>query len=184
MASAPPTSAWNRWAISILFPGAMAAAPSRLVVGSYPVRSNGADRLQDGTPGKLRASLALVALMAIVVLAPISDWRVLREMLVMRYYTGEAYGVSQYERRFDGIRPLLPKRGEVGYLSDRMEVNEQYYLAQYTLAPLTLKLSPDRDIVVGNFFDPRVGPALARQHGLVVVRDFGKGLLLLRRGPE
>jgi len=135
------------------------------------------------TPGKVRTYLALVGILAILILAPVSDWRSLRRWLADRYYAGEVYQVSRYEQRYDAMRPLLPKYGVVGYLSDRMEPNEQYRLTVYTLIPLRLELSPDHEIVVGNFFDPRVGPDLARQHGLVVVRDFGHGLLLLRRKP-
>jgi hypothetical protein len=146
--------------------------------------AHGRDASQVGTPTKIRASLGLVAILVVVVAAPISDWQGLRPMLLARFYAGEAYEVSRYERRYDGIRPLLPKHGAVGYLSDRMEPNEQFMLTEYALAPLVLELSPDHEIVVGNFFDPRVGPTLARQHGLVVVRDFGRGLLLLQRAPR
>ena len=135
-------------------------------------------------PGGFRASLAVVAILVVVFGALVSDLRLLRQMLAERYYAGEAYGVSRYERRYDGIRPLLPKHGVVGYLSDRAPSGEQFMLTEYTLIPLVVDPSPNHAIVVGNFFDPRVGPALARQQGLVVVRDFGSGLLLLRRGPE
>jgi hypothetical protein len=121
---------------------------------------------------------------ALVLLAVLSDWRALQSMVARRFHTGDVLAVGQYERRYDEMRPLLPRRGVVGYLSDRMDAVAEYYLTQYTLAPLVVARSPGHAVVVGNFFDPRAGPALARQHGLVIVRDFGRGLLLLRRAPE
>jgi hypothetical protein len=157
------------------------------VVGSYLVRAddsrtgNGSQRR---TRGSLRSYLALAAIPAIVLLALASEGRRFHAMLAARFYAGEAYVVSGYERRYDAVRPFLPKLGVVGYLSDRMEPNEQFLLTQYTLVPLRVDLSPDHPIVVGNFFDPRAGPALARRHGLAVVRDFGNGLLLLRQETE
>jgi hypothetical protein len=115
---------------------------------------------------------------ALVLLAVLSDWRALQSMVARRFHTGDVLAVGQYERRYDEMRPLLPRRGVVGYLSDRMDAVAEYYLTQYTLAPLVVARSP------GHAVDPRAGPALARQHGLVIVRDFGRGLLLLRRAPE
>jgi hypothetical protein len=123
-------------------------------------------------------------MLAIVLLALAREGRQLRAMLAGRFYAGEAYAVSAYERRYDAMRPFLPKRGVVGYLSDRMEPNEEFKLTQYTLVPLRVDLSPNHPIVVGNFFDSRVGPTLAHRHGLAIVRDFGNGLLLLRQGTE
>jgi hypothetical protein len=129
----------------------------------------------------LRPRLVPFTIATLVVLALASDWHTLRLMIARRYYAGDVLHVAAYERRFDAIRSLLPQRGMVGYLSDRMDAGEQYSLTQYALAPLVISRSPGHTVVVGNFFDPRSGPTLARQHGLVVARDFGKGLLLLHR---
>lgn len=100
--------------------------------------------------------------------------------------------ISTYERRFADLRKMLPSRGVVGYLGHPEptadapgEANaaallhfRRYLLAQYSLAPLLLIESTEPDFVIGNF-DPGVtAPALA---GLRVVRDFGDGLVLLRR---
>jgi hypothetical protein len=136
------------------------------------------------SPRSVRSRLAPVALVALVLLALASDGDTIRRMLARRYHAGDVRHVGPYERRFDGMRPLLPRRGVVGYLSDRMDADEQYVLTQYSLAPLVVLRSPGHAVVVGNFFEPGTGPALARQHGLVVIRDFGRGLLLLRRTGE
>ena len=126
----------------------------------------------------------LVTVAILIFLALASDWHTLRLMITRRYYAGDVLNVGGYERRYAGIRPLLPRRGVVGYLSDRMDAHEQYVLTQYALVPLVVSRSPEHAVVVGNFFDPRTGPTLARKHGLVVVRDFGQGLLLLRQATE
>ena len=43
-------------------------------------------------------------------------------MIARRYYAGDVLHVAAYGRRFDAIRPFLPQRGMVGYLSDRMDL--------------------------------------------------------------
>jgi hypothetical protein len=62
-----------------------------------------------------------------------------------------------------------------------MDAVKEYYLTQYALVPLVVRYAPDGDLVIGNFFDPDTAPALVRERGLVVLRDFGEGLLLLGR---
>jgi hypothetical protein len=96
----------------------------------------------------------------LVFLALASDWHTLRLMIAPRYYAGDVLHVAANERRFDAIRRLLPQRGIVGYLSDRMDAAEQYFLTQYALAPLVVSRSPEHTVVVENFFDPRRGPTL------------------------
>src|SRR5262249_55964969 len=117
--------------------------PAAVVVGSDSMRGANVPGFRKDTPGTVRRYLALVGILAILILAPLSDWRSLRQGLADRYYAGEVYQVSRYEQRYDAMRPLLPKYGVVGYLSDRMEPNEQYRLTVYTLIPLRLPLSPD-----------------------------------------
>lgn len=96
--------------------------------------------------------------------------------------------ITAYERRFDGLRPLLPDRGVVGYLgqpaptgSSSSEVNaaallhfRRYLLAQYTLAPLLLVETTGTDFVVGD-------GAPSPPPGYATVRDLGDGLVLFRR---
>jgi len=100
--------------------------------------------------------------------------------------------ISANERRFAALRPLLPAHGLVGYLGDPepsgatpREANaaallhfRRYLLAQYALAPALLVESTEPDLVVGNF-DPGTTPTAPA--GLRIVREFGDGLVLLRR---
>jgi hypothetical protein len=103
--------------------------------------------------------------------------------------------ISTYERRFAELRTMLPPRGVVGYLGHPAPTGatprdsnaaallhfRRYLLAQYTLSPLLLIESTEPELVVGNF-DPGVG--MPRTAGLRVVRDFGDGLVLLRRAGQ
>lgn len=103
--------------------------------------------------------------------------------------------VTIHEERIRQLKPLLPARGEIGYITtvenDRIFAAEksfsnveylaQYVLTQYTLAPLIVRNSPDYPLVVGNFLDgpPRAGfPA---EHGLTPRKDFGDGLVLFQQ---
>lgn len=102
--------------------------------------------------------------------------------------------ISSYERRFVNLRAALPARGVVGYVGDpdpeggtpdQREANsllhfKRYLLAQYALAPLVLIESTEPEVVVGNF-DPGSRPSLPT--GFQIERDFGNGLVLLRRAP-
>ena len=88
-----------------------------------------------------------------------------------------------YLNRFTSIKSSLPARGAVCYVpspDNSFQTKKGYFLAQYALAPLLLRANADCEPLIGDFPDG-AGPApLDRQH-LVVVYDFGDGLLLLRR---
>src|SRR5262249_8753782 len=120
--------------------GGKSCGSKAVMVGSDSMRGDDVPGFGKDTPGKVQTYLARVGILAILILAPVSDWRSLRRWLADRYYAGEVYQVSRYEQRYDAMRPLLPKYGVVGYLSDRMEPNEQYRLTVYTLIPLRLEL--------------------------------------------
>jgi hypothetical protein len=107
----------------------------------------------------------------------------------------EKASVTIHEERIAQLKPLLPARGEVGYVTtvendqifaaekafSNVEYLAQYVLTQYTLAPLIVRNSPDYPLVIGNFLSgpPRAGfPA---DHGLKPIKDFGEGLILFGR---
>jgi hypothetical protein len=83
--------------------------------------------------------------------------------------------ISQYERRFTGVKQLLPPDQFVSYRDDFGKISEQAFsLAQYTLAPTVLVAcdskcsSSDKAtalrsrFVLDNFHEPRNEPYLLR----------------------
>jgi len=100
----------------------------------------------------------------------------------------ERDAITANERRFEELKKSLPPHGVVGYLSDLDPSTaygiQQLYLTEYSLAPLQVASSSDQAIVVGNFSDVSVAPAMAARNGLRIARDFGNGAMLLVRGGE
>lgn len=96
--------------------------------------------------------------------------------------------ISQYERRFEGLKKILPTHGVVGYLSHRQAQDirfdagtAEFYLTQYALAPLIVIHSPERDLVIGNFGVSRVDPEIFKDRDLTLIKDFGNGVMLFRQ---
>lgn len=109
---------------------------------------------------------------------------------------GQTDPVSLHEERIRQIAKALPAAPAVGYVTgidnEKLFLNErsfrgvehlaQYYLTQYTLAPVIVRNSPDLPLVVGNFLNTeQPDPERLREKRLVPVRDFGDGLILYRK---
>jgi hypothetical protein len=120
-----------------------------------------------------------VAVLLLVALALFSSGKFVVQMAALAARSAGPDRVSHYLTRFVDLRPLLPRHGVVGYLSDRPDAVQEYYLAQYALAPLVVIQSPDPPVVIGNFFDPEAGTRLVAEGRFPVLKDFGEGLLLL-----
>jgi hypothetical protein len=88
--------------------------------------------------------------------------------------------ITLYEGRFTPLKPLLPRHGLVGYVSDRPESAREFYLTQYALAPVVVAQNLDTPLVVGNFFEPELSVQVAARHRLTLLRDFGGGVVLFR----
>src|SRR5215510_14159519 len=136
------------------------------------------DDIQDG-PNARDDSIncrGYAAVAVVVVLLLISVVPVLR--------TRRPFLIDPDEARFQELRTALPGRGTVGYLSDFVGTTPydlaQYYLTQYSLAPVVVTPRPDQR-TVGNFSSLSAARALMEKHELDLVRDFGKGLLLLEK---
>ncbi len=92
-------------------------------------------------------------------------------------------------RRYKSLKGALPPYGVVGYLSDVRSRNmfdnnapmAGYFAAQYTLAPVVIAHTADEEIVIGDFFHTRDIAKSYTKKGLVLLKDYGNGLLLLRR---
>jgi hypothetical protein len=103
--------------------------------------------------------------------------------------------VSIHERRIEQIRKIMPPTPVLGYVTTveneklfldernllNVEFLAQYYLTQYTLAPVFVYNSPDYPLVVGNFLDGPADPEWIGKKGLTPLHDFGDGVMLYRR---
>jgi glycosyltransferase involved in cell wall biosynthesis len=92
-----------------------------------------------------------------------------------------------YDQRLQELRRLLPRTGQVGYLTDGDPLdgirnpgpNKVYYMTQYALVPLVVRPGTEGQIIIGNFMDPQ--SAAIQTTGLKLVKDLGGGLMLLRK---
>jgi hypothetical protein len=103
--------------------------------------------------------------------------------------------VSIHEQRIEQIKKVMPPTPVLGYVTtienEKILLNErslrnvefiaQYYLTQYTLAPVFVYNSPEYPFVVGNFLDGPADPEWIRKKGLTPLKDFGDGLILYRK---
>ena len=93
-------------------------------------------------------------------------------------------GVTEFDSRFHQLRSLLPPTGMIGYITDpetpAADTNAQaeFHLAQYALAPVIVVRSPEQRYVIGNFHKVVTAGSL-RDRGFKVVREFGRGIVLL-----
>lgn len=90
--------------------------------------------------------------------------------------------VGPYERRFAELREALPARGVVGYVNDAgnafadLDALQEYFMTQYSLAPVIVVNSVDLPLVVGNLSGDVSGRLGDRFR---VLHDFGSGVVLL-----
>ena len=81
---------------------------------------------------------------------------------------------------------MLPEDTVMGYLTDlehgTLKADAMFGEAQYALAPRILQRGAGYDWVLGNFAGPIPFTPTGDQRGLRVERDFGAGVVLLRRG--
>ena len=103
--------------------------------------------------------------------------------------------VTIHEGRIEQIKKILPPTPVLGYVTtienEKLFLNErsfrdvellaQYYLTQYTLAPILVYNSPNFPLIIGNFIDGPASPEWIREKGLAPLHDFGDGLILYRK---
>jgi hypothetical protein len=94
--------------------------------------------------------------------------------------------VSRFGRRISRLRQDLPAAGVVGFVSEPPEdrwtnpvYNREIVLARYFLAPLVVLPYEGQALSIGSFH-PAPSSAGLEARGLVVVKDYGDGLLLLK----
>lgn len=101
----------------------------------------------------------------------------------------DSFRIGQQELRFQQLAAALPPSGVVGYVTDQKQNREwaMFLGAQYILAPrvlVELNKHPNSPWVMGNFARPLDTADFAGKHGLIVVQDFGAGVVLFRKGAQ
>lgn len=94
--------------------------------------------------------------------------------------------ITVFAKRFETLKAQLSRQGyeKVGYVTDMPEVADwftEYFQLQYVLAPIIVKNSPDCRLVVANLHDTSSSEHIIRERNLLLVQDYGKGVLLLTK---
>lgn len=133
---------------------------------------------------EFRVSAGAAVVAALAVFATLNSYSV--SQAVSAQYP-DAYGVAAAEQRFAGALELLPRSAFIGYMSDLpMDQNAgvaAFLAAQYAVAPRALApaANSQTEWVVGNFSRAADFAALGARSGLVMLRDFGNGVVVYRR---
>jgi len=97
----------------------------------------------------------------------------------------EAHGVDFFEHRFDGIRKVLKPHAVFGYATDNPSNDAsslgEAYLTQYTIIPALLSSGSGEAMVIVNSHSSTLKPEMLTARHLVLLKDFGDGVLLCRR---
>lgn len=96
--------------------------------------------------------------------------------------------VQSYIERYAELRTLLPAHGIIGYVSDDAATpplnRDRFYMTQYALAPLIVVQDSNQALIICNVEDSTDASRVCQRPGLVLVRDLGNGLALLRKVQE
>jgi hypothetical protein len=95
-----------------------------------------------------------------------------------------AFGVPNFDSRFEALHKSMPARSVMGYVSDNPANNTQsqaeFYLTQYALAPALIKATTEEHFVVANFHTSSPNADMLRAKNLVLVQDFGNDVYIYR----
>ena len=95
--------------------------------------------------------------------------------------------VTNFEDRMLALRERLPPRGVIGYFNDSEPdfINwEEYWLTQYALSPLIVTKNIDNEYIVGILHSSEIKKNSYGNMGLLLVKEYGNGIVLLRRGKK
>ncbi|HTR38363.1 MAG TPA: hypothetical protein VMH80_20780 [Bryobacteraceae bacterium] len=141
--------------------------------------------MKQPSPAVVSAACAAVALLSLW--STVDFYRATEDLAGSN---ADVYQIGAQAERFRELAAALPASGIIGYVSDRGTRETlgtvMYDGAQYALAPrlLTERLrQANTPWVVGNFSKPMDVAGFASKRGLTVVRDFGSGVVLLRKEP-
>jgi hypothetical protein len=99
--------------------------------------------------------------------------------------------VTNWERRIEPLKADLPKNGEIGYLSDwdlpgwsggQSDMDNEYRLTQYALAPRLLVRGSDYAQIVANLTKPEDVQRIEELYNVRKIHEYGLGIYLFE-GP-
>jgi hypothetical protein len=95
-----------------------------------------------------------------------------------------AFGVPNFDSRFEALHKSMPPRSVLGYVSDNpandTQSQAEFYLTQYALAPAIIKATTEEHFVVANFHNNSPSAAMLKSKNLVLVQDFGNAVYIYR----
>lgn len=127
-----------------------------------------------------RAFIAILGLTGIALASNIA-------LLIDAASTPRSIDPAAFEARYSGIAKDLPKNSVIGYLTDAepnaTTTGAEYFLSEYALAPVVIVNNTDQNLVMANLHMPQP-PDFYRSRGLDLVRDYGTGVMLLRKAAR
>jgi len=124
------------------------------------------------------------AVLALISISLASSLWLLLDVITAYTYSRESYafGVPNFESRFDALHKSMPPRSVLGYVSDNpgnsTQSQAEFYLTQYALAPAIVKATTEEHFVVANFHNNAPNANMLRAKNLVLVQDFGNGVFI------
>jgi hypothetical protein len=129
-----------------------------------------------------------VAVLALLTVALASSFWVLLDVAGDYSQSSTSFGVASFENRFSALRKMVTPQSVFGYTSDNPPNDPsdqaEFYLTQYTLAPAIITSSILENQVIVNFHSPKPNLRALQAKRLMVVQDFGSGILLCRPIPS
>src|SRR4030095_5009644 len=134
---------------------------------------------------RVRAGIVLIVLLGLH-----SNWRLLRDSTRFNLSSVGNDDITLYLKRFDEVRKYLPPNGTVGYLGDPINnvdgtpngaALRNWYLAQYTLAPVVLSTLPGERLFLMNN-SPQATESDGPKEGSYTIQELGSGHKVLNFG--
>ena len=99
----------------------------------------------------------------------------------------QSFDVVAYINRFAQLRKDLPKDTVIGYLTDAepnlTSTYAEFGLAQYALIPVMVANNVNQKLVMANVHTPQP-PSFYQGRGFELVRDYGNGVMLLKKATR
>lgn len=140
-------------------------------------------------PKEIKLGVALIILFALL-----SNAKLLKEVSKFDPKLIGRDGITLYEKRFKGLKKILPPNSIVGYITDTGELNQdrttwqanadicaKFSLTQYALSPVIVTYFRNKsDFVVGNFHGPLKNFKFPEDRDFIVIKDFKNGVVLFK----